>query len=55
MEMWLDPFLNTLMYDVEFPDGEIREYAANVIMENIYSQVDVEGYRYQLLTVLWTT
>ena len=29
------PELNTLMYDVEFPDGEIRPYAANVIADNI--------------------
>ena len=26
-----NPHLNTMLYDVEFPDGEIREYAANVI------------------------
>ena len=34
-----NPFLNTLVYDVQFPDGEIKEYVANVIAENIYSQV----------------
>ena len=44
-----NPFLNTIIYDVEFPDGEIKEYAANVIAENMYSQVDSEGHRYQLL------
>ena len=44
-----NPLLNTTIYDVEFPDGEIREYAANVIAENMYVQVDSEGYRYQLL------
>ena len=44
----INPFLNTQIYDVEFPDGEIREYCANVIAENMYSQVDAEGYRYQL-------
>ena len=32
-----NPFLNTIIYDVEFPDGEIKEYAANVIAENMYS------------------
>ena len=41
----INPFLNTTIYDVEFPDGEIREYCANVIPENMYSQVDAEGYR----------
>ena len=31
------------MYDVEFPDGTIRPYAANAIADNIYAQVDSEG------------
>ena len=35
--------LNTLMYDVEFPDGTVRPYAANVIADKIYAQVDLEG------------
>ena len=48
----INPFLNTTIYDVEFPDGEIREYCANVIAENMYSQVDAEGYRYQLLDTI---
>ena len=38
-----NPILNTLLYDVEFPDGTIKPYAANVIAENIYEQVDDEG------------
>jgi hypothetical protein len=38
-----NPMLNTLVYDVEFPDGEIKEYSANIIAENIYSQVDDSG------------
>ena len=40
------PQLNALMYEVEFPDGEMKPYAANVIAENIWSQVDPEGQRY---------
>jgi hypothetical protein len=43
------PYLNTQVYDVAFPDGGIEQYSANVIAENIYSQVDDEGHRYQLL------
>ena len=43
------PFLNTLVHDVQFSDGEIKEYVANIIAENIYSQVDSEGYQYQLM------
>ena len=34
--------LNTLMYDIDLPDGTIRPYAANVIADNIYAQVDSE-------------
>ena len=39
-----NPLLNTSIYNVEFPDGEIKEYAANVIAENLYSQVDIHGH-----------
>jgi len=28
-----NPLLNTLIYDVEFPDGNIKKYAANIIAE----------------------
>ena len=45
--------MNTTIYDVEFPDGNIRKYCANVIAENMYSQVDTEGYRYQLLDTIF--
>jgi hypothetical protein len=41
----INPILNTIMYEVEFPDGEVRPYAANVIADNIYSQVDNDGRR----------
>ena len=44
-----DPILNTCIYDVEFQDRIIKIYAANVISQNILSQVDSEGYHYQLL------
>ena len=37
------PIFNTMLYDVEFPDGTIKPYAANVIADNIYDQVDSEG------------
>jgi hypothetical protein len=29
---------------VEFPDGVVRQYSANIIAENMYSQVDSEGH-----------
>jgi Reverse transcriptase (RNA-dependent DNA polymerase) len=38
-----NPLLNSMTYDVEFPDGEVKEYSANVIAENLLSQVDTEG------------
>lgn len=42
---WNDnPFLNTLVYDVEFPDGELRKYGANVIAQNVLSQCDEDGF-----------
>ena len=39
-----NPILNTVLYDVEFADGQVREYAANVIAENMLTQVDSNGF-----------
>ncbi len=44
-----NPILDTRVYNVEFPDGHVAEYTANVIAESIYSQVDAEGREYALL------
>lgn len=44
-----NPILNTTVYDVMFPDDSVQQYAANTIAENIYSQVDVDGHRFQLM------
>ena len=44
-----NPYLNSVIYDVGFPDGEIKQYAANVIAENMYSQVDADGFQFNLL------
>ena len=45
----LDGSLNSLIYDVEFPDGAIKRYAANLIAENVLSQVDTNRYHSQSL------
>ena len=37
------PQLNTVLYEVQCWDGKVRQYAANVIAENILSQVDLDG------------
>ena len=37
------PSLNSLVYYIEFPDGAIKQYSANVIAENILSQVTLNG------------
>ena len=44
-----NPILNTRVYDVMFPDGSIQQYGANIIAENILSQVDEEGHRYLIM------
>jgi hypothetical protein len=44
-----NPFMDSRVYNVEFPDGHMEEYAANVIAEHMYSQVDEEGVQYLLL------
>ena len=45
----VNPVLNSRVYDVMFPDGAIHQYSANVIAENLYNQVDEEGFRYTIM------
>ncbi len=44
-----NPIIDSRVYKVQFPDGNIEDYAANVIVENMYSQVDAEGHWHLLL------
>jgi hypothetical protein len=39
-----NPIMNSIVYEVDFPDGELKEYAANILAENMLSQVDHEGH-----------
>jgi hypothetical protein len=38
-----NPILDTRIFQVEFPDGHLEEYATNIIAEALYSQVDEQG------------
>ena len=38
-----------MLYDVQFPDGSIKPYSANIIAENILMQADGDGLHHQLL------
>lgn len=44
-----NPLFDSRAYIVEFPDGSVEEYMANVIAENMYSQVDEEGRQFELM------
>jgi len=44
-----NPILDTREYEVQFPDGSTQSYLANVIAENLYSQVDAEGNQYAVM------
>lgn len=41
---YYNPALNSIIYNVEFPDGTVKEYSANVIAQNMLSQVDSDGF-----------
>jgi hypothetical protein len=43
-----NPMIDESVYEVTFSDGTTEELAANVIAENMYSNVDSEGHHYQL-------
>ena len=44
-----NPFLNTVTYNVEFSNGQVKEYGANIIAENMLTQVDLDGYSISLM------
>ena len=44
-----NPLLDSSVYEVEFEDGSIERYHANIIAEHIYSQIDEDGYGRTLL------
>jgi Reverse transcriptase (RNA-dependent DNA polymerase) len=44
-----NPLLDTRVYEVEFQDGTVQEYAANLIAEAIFAQVDDEGKQFVLI------
>ena len=43
------PVLNTMLYDVQFPDCSIKPYSENLIAKNILIQADSDGLHHQLL------
>ena len=47
-----NPMLNSLLYDVEFPDGQVKEYSANLIAENMLTRVDSDGFSVTLLEAI---
>ena len=44
-----NPFLNTIMYDMEFSNGQVKEYGTNIITENMLTQVNSDGYSLSLM------
>lgn len=44
-----NPIVDTRVYEVEFPDGSIDEFATNLIVENLYSHIDDEGNSHSIL------
>ena len=47
-----NPLLNTLVYDVELPDGAVKNYAANIIAENMLAQCDQDGFYTNVMEVI---
>ena len=47
-----NPILNTVVYDIEFPDWVIKPYATNIIAENIMRQVDTDEHYSQMLDAI---
>ena len=44
-----NPYLNLIMYEVKLVDGRIKEYGANIIAENMLTQVGSDGFSQMLV------
>ena len=44
-----NPYLDTSLYEIKFDDGHVESYAANLIAENIYKQLDNAGNKHCLI------
>ena len=47
-----NPILETRVYDVDPPDGTQKEFAANIIAQNLYSHFDADGNQYLLMDAI---
>ena len=45
-----NPVLDSRIYEVQFPDGSYSEYSTNVLLENLYQQIDDEGRSHSILS-----
>jgi hypothetical protein len=44
--------LNAITCEVEFPDGQLKEHAANVVAENMLTQVDSDGFSLTMMEAM---
>ena len=42
-------FLNSIVCDDEFYNGQVNEYGANILGENMHTQLDSDGYSLTLM------
>jgi hypothetical protein len=47
-----NPILNTRTYQVEFDDGELAPFSANLTAEHMYQQCDFDGNQYRMMDEL---
>jgi len=47
-----NPIFDTRLYQVQFLMGHVEEFSANVIAQNIYSQLDSEGHHHLMLEAI---
>ena len=48
----INPILNTMVYDVEFPDVSIHKYRSNLIADNLYFRVYSEFFSHSILSII---
>ena len=44
--------LNSIIYDIEFPDRQVKQYSANILAENMLLQVNDNGHNWLMMDAI---
>ena len=48
----VNPMLQSMIYEVNFPDSQVNYYAENIIANNVLSHIDDKGYSFTFVNII---